>query len=497
MPKIKVDIHPDNFLPVYHHTIGSTFDIELLFGSRDSGKSRHIAQIFVTLAMAMPRLRCVLIRKVFNTIKESQWQMIKEVAEEWKVDHLFKFNKSPLEILCISGASFICRGLDDPKKLKSVTNPTHAWVEEADGTEENDWTLITTSLRSNEYNTQIWVSFNPDVPGIYTDFWLYKKFFAAHPDELSFSMITKEELILDDGTVEIVPLRVRATHSTWLDNPYCKPSRKAYYLGLKRTSEYDHRVYCLGLWGTRKVGDEFFKRFQANIHVKRVEYNPRLPVYASIDNNVFPYCALTFWQICKIDDIYYCRQIGENPARPPENSAYGLAKNIIAMLRRLNYRVTGQFVGICGDRSTKNLNTIDVKKRSFFQIVNEQVKRGGFRVEDKFLSFAPSPSAIADFINAIFNDDVPNIQIEIDDRCGESIKDYGITKADKDGNILKIRKADYEGGPAYEHNGHLTDTAKDFIVQAMFPEFERFCNRHQELEAGGLSVVNRTSSLTP
>ena len=496
MPRYNINIHPDNFLPCYQHTNGSTNDIEFYYGSRDSGKSRDIAQKMVVLALQNPKAKIILIRKVFNTIKDSQFSMIKEVAEAWKLDHLFKFNVSPLEIKCITGASMLCRGLDDPKKLKSVTNPSHAWVEEADGVEENDWTLITTSLRSNDLKTQIWVSFNPDVPGDYQDFWMYKRYFA-HTEDLSFSAQIEERLYMPDGTEEILYLKYRATHTTWMDNPYCPASRKAFYLGLAKTSEYDHRVYCLGLWGMRKVGDEFFKRFQSNLHVKPCPYNPRVPIYASVDNNVLPYCALTFWQLTKEDGIYYARQIHEAPGRPPYNGPHGLAKIIVAWLKQIGYRQTGQFVGICGDRSTKNQSTIDEKKRSFFQIVNEQVQLGGFRTSDKFLSYAPSPASISEFCNAIFNFELDNLRIEIDPSCAESIKDYGITKTDKDGNILKVRKADYEGGPAYEHNGHLTDTAKDFIVQAFYSEFEKFCHRHDNLDPGGIVVVNRVSNVTP
>lgn len=497
MPKIKIDIHPDNFLECYQHLQDSTNDIEFLYGSRDSGKSRDIAQEMIVKALAMPKFKCILIRKVFNTIADSQFAMIKEIAEEWGVDHLFKFKTSPLGISCKSGAQFLARGLDDPKKLKSVTNPTHAWVEEGDGIVENDWTLITTSLRSNDYDTQIWYSFNPDVPGDYQDFWLYKKYFQPAEPLLNFSAESVETLYLPDGTQEEVRLRYRATHTTWMQNPYCKPSRKAYYLGLAKTSEYDHNVYCLGLWGTRKIGDEFFKRFASNIHVRPCPFNPNVPIYASVDNNVLPYCALTFWQLVKEDQVYYARQIGEAPGRPPDNGPHGLAKLIGRYLHAIKYKLTGQFVGICGDRSTKSQSTIDERKRSFFQIVNEQVMKQGFRTQDKFLTFAPPPSSIADFCNAIFNGEIPELRIEIDPICTESIKDYSITKTDKDGNILKVRKADYEGGPSYEHNGHLTDTAKDFIVQAFFPEFEGFCNRGAELEPGGMVIVNRVTNVTP
>lgn len=502
MPKINIDIHPDNFLPVYQHTINSDQDIEFLWGSRDSGKSRHVAQILVVLALAMPKMTCVLIRKVFNTIKDSQWQMIKEVAEEWNVDHLFNFKTSPLEITCVSGARLICRGLNDPKKLKSVTNPTHAWVEEGDAISENDWTLITTSLRSNNYRTQIWYTFNPDVPGIYTDFWLYKKYFLQNEPTLSFSYVTTEELVLDNGKVERVQLKIRATHSTWRDNPYCRPERKAYYLGLKRTSEYEWMVYCEGLWGTRKMGDEFFNRFDHTLHVGYYPYDPRFPLFASLDNNALPYCAVTFWQIISERDergykSYIARQVGEAPARPPDASPFGAAKMIIGFLKKIGYAGTGMQLGICGDRSTKTRSNIDPQKRSFFQIVNDEVIKYYPRTQDKFLSYAPPVDSIRSFVNHILAGQVAHLSIQIHSECRESINDYTITKTDMDGGILKRRFADYEDGPEYEHNGHLTDTAKDFIVQAFQADYEKFRANGNSLKPEGITLVSRTTNVTP
>ena len=475
----------------YQHTLGGGYDIEFLYGSRDSGKSRHIAQILVTLCLALPKFKCAMIRKVANTVKDSQYEMIKEVCEEWGIDHLFKFTTSPVAtIRCVSGGLFLGRGMDDPKKIKSLTNPSHAWIEEGADITEDDWTIITTSLRSNVYKTQIWFSFNPDVPGIFEDFWLYKRYFA-HTNELSFTAVVTEQL--RDKTE--VTIRYRCTHSTFYDNPFCPPERKAMYEGLARVSEYDYRVYCLGLWGTRKTGDEFFKAFKSNLHVRKgLRYDPLHPVFISLDNNVYPYIAVSVWQLIKEGSIWHARQVMELPAKDPNNTASGAAKTIAYWLRKIEY---GQTVRICGDRSTKSRNTIDPLKRSFFQIINEALMSAGFRTDDKFLQYSPSPSAIADFINAIFMGEIPGIQIEISDLCPESIKDYIITKADREGNILKINKSDYEGGPTYQHNGHFSDTFKDMIVQGFEQEFINFTNRFKKIQPGGVTTVSRQTNITP
>jgi PBSX family phage terminase large subunit len=488
--KITVDIDPEAFLPIYQPLINSRNDIEFLYGSRDSGKSRNVAQELIVQCLAKKYFKCPLIRKVQNTVKDSQWALIKSVAEEWKVDHLFQFTTHPLEIRCASGGVFLARGMDDPKKIKSLTDPTHAWIEEGSDLEEEDWTIITTSLRSNKYKTQIWYTFNPDIPGMdYNDFWLFKRYFS-HTDQLSFTRTVTE--YLEDGSK--AELTYRVTHSTFYDNRYCPPERKAYYEGLASVSEYSYRVYCKGLWARRKTGGEFLRGFQTNIHAREfLPYNPHTTIHISLDSNVYPHIAVTVWQLEKNTTWWDVKQIHELPAEDPDNTASAAGRKIVNWLKSIGYNSD---VFLYGDRSTKARNNIDDAKRSFFQIVNETLISSGFRTVDKILSFAPPVRSMGEFANAIFTQELMFAKIMISKSCKKSINDYLETKTDKDGGILKIRKADYEGGPSYEHNGHLTDTLKDFLYQAFYLEYAAYVNKHNRLSIGGVSSISRGPKVT-
>ena len=491
MPKINIDIDEDLFLPVFRPLLNSDFNIEFLYGSRDSGKSRHIAQQLILKCLANKKFKCPLIRKVANTVKDSQWTMIKEVVEEWKLDHLFNFTRSPLEIRCISGGTFLARGMDEPKKIKSLTNPTDAWIEEGADLTADDWTIITTSLRSTDYETQIYFSFNPDLPGDYETHWLFERYFSF-TKELSFAAIITETL-LDNTEVEI---KYRCTHSTFYDNPFCKPSRKAYYEGLKSTSEYEYNVYALGLWGRRKTGGEFLEEFKVAVHAaKKLYYDPESPICISIDSNVLPYIAISCWQLIRgrwndilNAQVWQIRQIAELPAEDPDNTASKAARKVVRWLNSLEY--TG-YVYLYGDRSTKARNNIDDNKRSFFEIINETIRNAGFETADKMLSFAPPVRSMGDFINAILRQELSFAEIQISNDCRLSKKDYSDTKKDKDGAILKINKADYEGGPSYQHEGHFTDTMKDFIVAAFFKEYNAYLSRNRNIKAGGVQQITR------
>jgi PBSX family phage terminase large subunit len=500
-PKIDVTIDPDMFLPVYRHLLVKSYDIEFLWGSRDSGKSRDVAQRKIIRCLGNPHFKCAMIRKVANTVVDSQYALIKSVCEEWNIDHLFKFTTSPQpKIVCANGGVFLGRGMDDPKKIKSMTDPTDAWIEEGSDFIEDDWTIITTSLRSNNANVQIDYSFNPDIPGgeAFEDFWLFKRYFCELNGEpikdLSFTRTITERL--EDGTK--AEITYRATHSTFYDNPYCPPARKVYYEGLGRVSDYWHRVYCLGLWARRKTGGEFLKGFEEKIHANQIlSYNPHTTIHISIDSNVYPHIAVTCWQLEKtvIDfkTVWDINQIHELPAEDPENTASAAARKIIRWLQQIGYSSTVYWYG---DRSTKARNNIDDAKRSFFQIIDETLISNGYRTKDMIHPYAPPVRSIGEFVNAILIQELTFARIRISKACKQSINDYLETKTDKDGSILKIRKSDYEGGPSYEHNGHLTDTLKDFIYQAFSQEYASYVNKHNRLIVGGLTTVSRGPKVT-
>jgi phage terminase large subunit len=76
----------------------------------------------------LPYFRCLLIKKTYNSIKESQWQTIKDVVEEWGLSSVFTFKVSPFTIECENGNRFIARGCDDPQSIKGVKDPSHALV---------------------------------------------------------------------------------------------------------------------------------------------------------------------------------------------------------------------------------------------------------------------------------------------------------------------------------------------------------------------------------
>jgi PBSX family phage terminase large subunit len=284
--EVEVEINEDVFLPCYRHLLNDTaVDIDFLYGSRDSGKSRDTAQRLIKQCLEADYFRHILCRKTFNTIKDSQWQLLKDVVDEWGLGDLFDFKINPLEIHCLNGNKFIARGFDDPQKIKSLQNPSGAWVEEGNQLNKEDWIILITSIRSNHGKTKIDFTFNPEADGDYREFWLYKDYFS-HTTEESF---TRTYHVTVAG--EEFPITYRATHTTYNDNPFCSPQRKAIYEDLKTTSPYHYRIYALGKWGNLENKAPFVLTFKRDKHLGPTAYNENMELYLFFDFNRNPMCC--------------------------------------------------------------------------------------------------------------------------------------------------------------------------------------------------------------
>lgn len=469
MPQ-KVTIEDDIFLDCYRHLINSEefFDIDFLYGGRDSGKSRHVAMQLIVSCLQQPYFKCLLIRKELNTVRGSQYDLIKSVIEEWGLTRHFRFNETRLEIIYNkNGNGFYGRGLDDVGKIKSFNNPSCCWIEEGNQIDKDDFVVILTSLRANQ-DVKTWFTFNPECEMNYTEFWLYDEWFS-HTTALSWSWT--KTITVDD---EPIQYKARATHSTYRDNPYCKPQRKALYESYKnsKNNAYWYQTYTLGLWGYRRTGGEFWKCFDEQKHTKKVEYDNTRVVYVIADSNVNPYCAASFWQVNAQQKKL--RQIYELPCEHPENNAVKAAKKCAKWLKSIDYKLP---VHVGGDPSANAKNTIDEEGKSFFDKFKAALKEEGFDVVDKVGKSAPGVAASGSFINEIYESNYLGWSIEIDVNCRKSIEDYTMVKEDIDGTMLKKKETNPDTKVSFERYGHFSDDKRYFITTILAGEFNQYKSR--------------------
>lgn len=311
--------------------------------------------------MGAAYFRCVLVRKVFNTIKDSQWQLIKDICEEWKVDHLFQFNKSPLEITCINGNKFICRGMDEPGKLKSVANPSHCWCEEGNQLDQDDFIIIMTSLRYNAGRVKVWFSFNPECDGDFETFWLYKIFFKGKPLYTQKYFASQWSIPLPEFRKQkrTITFTYRSTWTTYKDNPYCPPERAAILENLKNIDPYYYEVFTLGRWGRRKNTDPYCYCFAREKHIGRAVIDTSLEAYLSFDFNVNP---ITCGVYQHFDDWIRCI----HSIKLENSNIYELCDYITAMYG-------GNLFIITGDATGRNTSALVQDGINYYTVIKNQL----------------------------------------------------------------------------------------------------------------------------
>jgi len=241
MGSINLDIrNPDLYANKYFQQIISNRDrYLLLYGGRDGAKSYSVAQKIVSDIWNEKYCKAVLVRQRHVDIKDSQYQTILDVIAQWGLNDYFDAIKSPLEIRCSNGNMIIARGLDNPKKMKSIKDPSIIWAEEADEISLEAFRDIDLSIRCpGKSLEQFIMTFNPSDE----DIWLNNYFFPGRH--------TYER---DDGKFHwIKPLKKSTTilHTTYLENKYCSKDRKKHHTDLKYIDAKYYKMALLGLWGS-------------------------------------------------------------------------------------------------------------------------------------------------------------------------------------------------------------------------------------------------------
>jgi PBSX family phage terminase large subunit len=217
---------------------------------------------------------------------------------------MFSFREDIMRINCVNGNSFLAAGCDDPSSVKSTTDPTDAWYEEADKITEDDYTTVSTSLRSSEVRVQEWISFNPESDGDYEDSWLYKLVEDSYHGTYEWT----EEIEIDNQTIEI---KYCSCHTTYKDNQYCPPERAAKNIATTQDDDYKYTVYIRGQWGTREVLNPFATAYDEKKHVGNTKHNHNTQTYVLIDFNYDPFsCAIyNAWFDRKVQRVHQVDEI--------------------------------------------------------------------------------------------------------------------------------------------------------------------------------------------
>lgn len=205
--------------------------IQIWYGGSGSGKSDAKATELLLKCLTQPFCRVLFLRKFREQVKDSQYQLFKDLIARYGLQDYFRAFDASLDIRCIvNGNMLLSGGLDDVDKLKSIPDVTDIWIEEPIDKKGNissaDFRELNRRLRCPKATNHIHLTFNP----ISKESWIHTYFFKSNEYE-AFSLRT-----------------------TYLDNYFSPPETHSQFETLKRFDPEEYKVYALGEWGALKQG---------------------------------------------------------------------------------------------------------------------------------------------------------------------------------------------------------------------------------------------------
>lgn len=247
--KISREVFNDVYLPQLEN-YSTRFNI--FYGGAGSGKSHFVFQKMVFKYLKYAGRKCLVVRKINNTLKDSCFEMVKTVLSDWQISEQCKINKTDLTIMLPNGSIFLFKGLDDNEKIKSIANIDDIVCEEITELDSFDFTQLNLRLRSPNGMNQIHCMFNP----VSKENWVFGMWF----NESDSSPLEN----LEDTMI----LKTTYEHNKFLPEEYKKS-----LLDMKRTNPAYYEIYANGEFATLD------KLIYTNWEVKSFDYRQILKEY--------------------------------------------------------------------------------------------------------------------------------------------------------------------------------------------------------------------------
>ena len=230
-----------------------------LVGGYGSSKSYHVA-LKIILKLLEEKRTCLVVREVYETIRESCYSLLEEIVNDLELDDRIKCVVSPMQIRFPNGSKIIFKGMDKPKKLKSINNVSIIWLEECSEVKYEGFKELLGRLRHPKLKLHMILSTNP----VGEDNWTFKHFFK---DEQNKRLILDDKELYEKRTIIVKDTYYH--HSTADDNLFLPES---YIEQLEEMKDYDPDLYRIARKGRFGVnGVRVFPQFVVEEHEKVME----------------------------------------------------------------------------------------------------------------------------------------------------------------------------------------------------------------------------------
>lgn len=215
-----------------------------------------------------------------------------------------------------------------------------------------------------------------------------------------------------------------------------------------------------------RSGGEFYSGFNRMVHVRRVPFDPLLPIHISFDQNVVPYITATLYQVRKKNGKTIIGQFDEICLENPRNKT---SKLCLEFIKRYGGQINGLFY--YGDPSGRKSDTRTAEHD--YNIVERMLRKYLNNRSNRVPYVHPRILKRKDFINNLFECVYDKYELVIDPKCKKSIADFEFVKEDVNGKKLKEKVKDKETGLTYEKYGHTSDSFDYFLCELLKPLFSR------------------------
>jgi phage terminase large subunit len=258
-------------------------------GSRASKKSTTTSLWYIVHLMKYSQANLLVIRKNYNTHKDSTYAQLKWAIWRLGVGDRWKCTINPLEITYIpTGQKILFRGLDDPISITSITvdrgHLCWVWFEEFFQVDnEEDFDKIDLSIRGEipaPLFKQITGTFNP--------------WFATHWSKKRFFDVSRDPNIM-------------AKTTTWECNEFLDDADRQVFLDMKENNPERYKVEGEGDWGA--PGGQYYPEWRESIHVVQpFEVPPWWKGFRSMDYGL-DCLSMHWWRIDQQGKVYLTREI--------------------------------------------------------------------------------------------------------------------------------------------------------------------------------------------
>ena len=225
-----------------------------IVGGYGSSKSYHAA-LKIFLKCLEEKRKVLVVREVFETMRDSTFNLFEEIISDMKLDGLVETRTSPMQVLFPNGSQIIFKGMDKPAKLKSINNVSIIWIEECSELKYEGFKELLGRARHPNLSIHFILTTNP----VSKSNWTYKHFFI---DRENKRKTLDDKKLYKDKVIETKDVYYH--HSTADDNKFLPYS---YIEQLEELQEYDQDLYRIARLGQFGInGKKVLPQFEIASH---------------------------------------------------------------------------------------------------------------------------------------------------------------------------------------------------------------------------------------